>query len=73
MQEITGDDVLTENIDFIPKKATFTPIEVATIMGVSRDTVYGWISRGILKAQVIGPRLKRIRRADLICIFHESE
>lgn len=64
---------LVENTDFIPKKATFTPIEAATIMGVSRATIYGWISRGVLKAQVIGPRLMRIKRVDLVDIWREID
>lgn len=39
--------------------------EAANVLGVAPKTVRRWISQGIIPAQRIGPRLIRIRQADL--------
>jgi excisionase family DNA binding protein len=33
--------------------ATFTPIEVAALIGIDRSTAYRWLKRGILPAPTI--------------------
>lgn len=44
---------------------TLSPRDVAKELGVTARTVRGWIASGLLDAERIGPKLWRIRRADL--------
>lgn len=42
-----------------------SPAEAAEYMGVHDATIRRWISKGILPAERVGPRLIRIKRTDL--------
>jgi excisionase family DNA binding protein len=46
----------------VPSKATISPLEVATIFGVGRDTVYLWIKEGRLPPPIRIGRVIRWRR-----------
>ena len=50
----------------IPEKRLFRPDEVATILGVSRFTVYRWCDSGKLHFIRIGPRMMRVDRESVI-------
>jgi len=43
----------------------YSPIEVAKLVGVSRRTVYRWVSEGKLRAVKAGERMLRISSEDL--------
>lgn len=43
---------------------SYTPAEVAEMLGVSRQTVYNWITAGKLKAHKLGGTF-RIKESDL--------
>lgn len=43
---------------------SFTPQEVAELLGVSRQTVYNWITKGLLQAHKVGGTF-RIYETDL--------
>lgn len=58
-----------ESTDVIPEKRTFTPMEVADIFQVSRQTVYNWFNDGTLPFIQVGPRVKRVKREDLLIII----
>lgn len=58
-----------ESTAILPEKRTFTPQEVADIMRVSRQTVYNWFDDGTLPYFKIGPRIRRVRRDDLLVII----
>lgn len=47
------------------KLLTYTPAEVAEVAGVSRRTVYNWISSGALPAHKVGPKLWVVYRGVL--------
>jgi excisionase family DNA binding protein len=59
-----------ESTDVIPEKRTFTPREVAEILKVDRRTVYNWFYDGTLPYFKVGPRLRRVRRDDLLIIIN---
>ena len=40
--------------------------DVATERGCGRDTVYALIASGVLRSVLVGERLRRIRRGDLL-------
>lgn len=42
-----------------------SPAEAAAYKGVNESTIRRWIYKGLLPAQRVGPRLLRIKRADL--------
>lgn len=58
-----------ESTNILPEKRTFTPKEVADFFGVTRQTIYNWFDDGTLKFLQIGPRIKRVRREDLLIII----
>lgn len=43
----------------------FSPAEAAAYKGVNESTIRRWIYKGLLPAERVGPRLLRIKRADL--------
>ena len=58
-----------ESTDLIPEKRTFTPKEVCEILNVSRRTIYNWFEDGTLPFIQVGPRIKRVKRDDLLIII----
>ena len=49
----------------MPTDGTLAVKDAALALGVHPITVRRWIARGILPARRIGPRLIRIRKADV--------
>jgi excisionase family DNA binding protein len=43
----------------------YTPAQVATLLGVTRKTVYAWIHSGYLPAARVGPKLWHVTQAQL--------
>ena len=48
-----------------PLGGLLAPEQVATLIGVSRRTVYVWIDQGLMPARRVGPRLLRVSAEDL--------
>jgi excisionase family DNA binding protein len=48
----------------IEKLVLYSPEQVAEITGVTRRTVYAWLTGGFLVGVKHGPRMWRIREAD---------
>lgn len=51
---------------------TYSPAEVAEYCGVTRRTVYEWLSTGALKADKLGPRRWRITRDSIDAFVNAS-
>lgn len=51
----------------------YTTAEVAEIAGVTRRTVYAWITEGRLPAHKIGPKLWRVLEADLKAFMRRQQ
>ncbi len=45
--------------------SVYTVSEAARLLGVSRASIWRWVSRGLLPAERVGPRGTRIRGRDL--------
>ncbi|MEO0247910.1 MAG: helix-turn-helix domain-containing protein [candidate division WOR-3 bacterium] len=54
------------------KKHLLKPIEVATFLGVTRQTVYNWIWEGKIPAYKIG-NIIRIPRDSVLELFQERK
>ena len=50
-----------------------SPAEAATYMKVDTSTIRRWIYKGLLPAHRVGPRLLRIKRADLDAMTRSVE
>jgi excisionase family DNA binding protein len=46
-------------------------VEVASLLRVTRQTVYNWMDRGNLKASKIAGKTLRIRRNDILKLIEE--
>ncbi len=57
-------------IPYLPNKPNFTPRELAYMLHVSTNTVYEWITSGILAAD---GRPVQIRRAEIERFFESGE
>lgn len=51
--------------DRVPTRYTHTIAEIAAIYGVTTQTVRNWISKGLIDAARVGPRLIRVDPGSL--------
>ncbi len=60
---------MSTNLDGLPKKALYTPREVASFFGVTPRTVYVWVETGRLEGLKIADRTLRIPRQAVVEII----
>ena len=53
------------NLNDIYNKPFLTVVEVASILGLSKDTVYDLVRNGELKAVKLNPKAIRVKKEDL--------
>src|SRR5947208_2317205 len=47
------------------ERCYYSVSEAASLLGVSRDTVWRWVRAGRLPIHTLGPRMSRVKRTDL--------
>jgi excisionase family DNA binding protein len=55
------------------ERTYYTVPEAARVLGVSRATVWRWIKAERLPAQRVGPRILRVRRADVEALVQPAD
>ena len=58
--------------DLLTAPVLYTPADVAAMFGVSRRTVYSWISSGAIGSIKAGPKLRYITREHLVAFMGVS-
>ena len=64
---------MSTHLDGLPKKALYTPREVADFFGVHVDTVYTWKAEGKIKGLKISDKVLRIPRKEVVEIIILSQ
>lgn len=64
---------MSTNLDGLPKKALYTPREVAEYFDVSVQTIYSWHSMGKIKGLKISEKVLRIPRTEVVEIIVLSQ
>ena len=64
---------MSTNLDGLPKKALYTPGEVADFLRISVRTVYRWHDEGRIKGLKIAEKTLRIPRQEMVEIVILSQ
>jgi excisionase family DNA binding protein len=57
----------------IPRRVFYTPAQIAEMFGVTRRTVYSWITNGHMPATKAGPKLWQVTQEQLDVFLAVSE
>jgi excisionase family DNA binding protein len=69
----TKEQTLQKRIDELEQKEIYlSPKEFSEELGISRWTVYSWLSQGKLKSNKVGDRLVRIPKSELDRLLSEG-
>lgn len=64
---------MSTNLDGLPKKALYTPREVAEYFSVSVQTIYTWHNLGRIKGLKIAEKTLRIPRDEIVELITISQ
>ena len=64
---------MSTNLDGLPKKALYTPREVAEYFDVSVQTIYAWHNVGKIRGLKISEKVLRIPRQEVVEIIILSQ